>query len=135
MVNGNVTGTINGCQVVVKGMTEQGHGHIYNTYGAGSDGRIIPGMIGYGTTKSAIRYFTDSLVKELKGKPVKVGSISPGMNVTENMLNQMRAVPPGNPPEKNGAGEHARRLCGNNDALDRGPHSWRINSPARPYNG
>ena len=102
MVNGNVTGTINGCQVVVKGMTEQGHGHIYNTYGAGSDGRIIPGMIGYGTTKSAIRYFTDSLVKELKGKPVKVGSISPGMNVTENMLNQMRAVPPEIRPKRMG---------------------------------
>lgn len=94
MVQGNVIGTINGCQVAVKGMTGQGHGHIYNTYGAGSDGRVIPGMIGYGTTKSAIRYFTDSLIKELKGKPVKVGSISPGMNITENMINQMKHIPP-----------------------------------------
>ena len=94
MVDGNVVGTINGSQVAVKGMTEQGYGRIYNTYGAGSDGRVIPGMIGYGTTKSAIRYFTDSLIKELKGRPVKVGSISPGMNITENMLNQMKKVPP-----------------------------------------
>ena len=75
-------------------MTEQGHGHLYNTYGAGADGRVMPGMIGYGTTKSAIRYFTDSLIKELKGKPVRVGSISPGMNITENMINQMNALPP-----------------------------------------
>ncbi len=94
MINGNVIGTINGSQVAVKGMTEQGHGHLYNTYGAGADGRVIPGMIGYGTTKSAIRYFTDSLIKELKGKPVRVGSISPGMNITENMINQMNALPP-----------------------------------------
>lgn len=94
MVRGNVIGTINGCQVAVRGMTEQGHGHIYNTYGAGSDGRVLPGMIGYGTTKSAVRYFTESLIKELKGQPVKVGMISPGMNVTENMINQMKQVPP-----------------------------------------
>ena len=93
MINGNVIGTINGSQVAVKGMTEQGHGHLYNTYGAGSDGRVIPGMIGYGTTKSAVRYFTDSLIKELKGKPLRVGSISPGMNITENMINQMNALP------------------------------------------
>jgi NAD(P)-dependent dehydrogenase (short-subunit alcohol dehydrogenase family) len=94
MVRGNVIGTINGCQVAVRGMTEQGHGHIYNTYGAGSDGRVLPGMIGYGTTKSAVRYFTESLIKELKGKPIKVGMISPGMNITENMINQMKQVPP-----------------------------------------
>ncbi len=93
MVQGNVIGTINGSQVAVKGMSEQGHGHIYNTYGAGADGRVIPGMIGYGTTKSAIRYFTDNLIKELKGGPIRVGSISPGMNITENMINQMNALP------------------------------------------
>ncbi len=94
MVRGNVIGTINGCQVAVRGMTEQGHGHIYNTYGAGSDGRVLPGMIGYGTTKSAVRYFTEALIKELKGQPIKVGMISPGMNITENMINQMKQVPP-----------------------------------------
>ena len=94
MVHSNVIGTINGSQVAVKGMTAQGYGRLYNTYGAGSDGRAIPGMIGYGTTKSAVRYFTDSLIKELKGKPVKVGSISPGMNVTENMLIQIQKRPP-----------------------------------------
>jgi short-subunit dehydrogenase len=93
MVNGNVIGTINGCQVAVRGMTAQGFGHIYNTYGAGADGRVIPGMTGYGTTKSAVRYFTESLIKELKGRPIKVGMISPGMNLTENMIAQMNQVP------------------------------------------
>ena len=93
MVKGNVIGTINGCQVAVKGMSEQSYGRIYNTYGAGADGRVIPGMIGYSTTKSAIRYFTDSLIKELKNAPIRVGSISPGMNITENMINQMNALP------------------------------------------
>jgi NADP-dependent 3-hydroxy acid dehydrogenase YdfG len=94
MVHGNVIGTINGCQVAIREMTAQGFGHIYNTYGAGSDGRVIPGMIGYGTTKSAVRYFTESLIKELKGRHIKVGMISPGMNLTENMINQMKKVPP-----------------------------------------
>ena len=94
MVQGNVIGTINGCQVALRGMTAQGFGHIYNTYGAGSDGRVIPGMIGYGTTKSAARYFTESLIRELKGRHIRVGMISPGMNLTENMINQMKQVPP-----------------------------------------
>lgn len=99
MIHGNVIGTINGCQVAMRGMTTQGHGHIYNTYGAGSDGRVIPGMIGYGTTKSAVRYFTESLIKEQKGGPVQIGMISPGMNLTENMINQMKQVPPAARPK------------------------------------
>ncbi|MDE0799145.1 MAG: SDR family NAD(P)-dependent oxidoreductase [Rhodospirillaceae bacterium] len=94
MIHSNVVGTINGCQVALRGMTTQGHGHIYNTYGAGSDGRVIPGMIGYGTTKSTVRYFTESIIKELKGRAIKVGMISPGMNLTENMIAQMKQVPP-----------------------------------------
>jgi NAD(P)-dependent dehydrogenase (short-subunit alcohol dehydrogenase family) len=93
MIQSNVIGTINGSQVAVAGMQAQKHGHIYNTLGGGQDGRVLPGMIGYGTTKRALRYFTDSMVKELKDGPVKVGMISPGMNVTEGMIREMRALP------------------------------------------
>ncbi len=93
MIQSNIIGTINGSQVATAGMQAQKHGHIYNTLGGGQDGRVLPGMIGYGTTKRALRYFTDSMVKELKGGPVKVGMISPGMNVTEGMMREMRSLP------------------------------------------
>jgi NADP-dependent 3-hydroxy acid dehydrogenase YdfG len=94
MVDSNVIGTINGCQVAVRGMTAQGHGHIYNTLGGGHDGRVVPGMIGYSTTKRAVRYFTDSLIDELKGAVVKVGKISPGVNISEGMIREVNAMPP-----------------------------------------
>jgi len=92
MVSSNLVGTVNGCQVALRGMKQQGFGHIYNTYGAGSDGRVIPGMIGYATTKSSVRYFTESLIKELKDTNVKVGMISPGVNISENFLAQMMQI-------------------------------------------
>jgi hypothetical protein len=34
------------------------------------------------------------MVKEMKGGPVKVGMISPGVNLTEGLLREMRALPP-----------------------------------------
>lgn len=95
MVETNVIGTINGSQVAVRGLLAQNHGTLFNTLGGGQDGRVIPGMIGYGTTKRAVRYFTDSLVKELgKTSAVKVCMISPGLNVTEGMLREMNSLSP-----------------------------------------
>jgi NAD(P)-dependent dehydrogenase (short-subunit alcohol dehydrogenase family) len=93
MVESNVIGTINGSQVAVRGMKANGHGFVFNTLGGGSDGRVYPGMIGYSTTKRAIRYFTESLVKELKGGSVMAGSISPGVNISEGMIREMKALP------------------------------------------
>jgi NAD(P)-dependent dehydrogenase (short-subunit alcohol dehydrogenase family) len=93
MVESNVIGTMNGSQVAMRGMTKQGHGHIFNTLGGGSDGRVVPGMIGYSTTKRAVRYFTDSLIDEVEGTPVRVGKISPGINVTEGMIRELMALP------------------------------------------
>ena len=94
MVESNVIGTINGSQVAARGMKAQGQGALFNTLGGGHDGRVLPGMIGYGTTKRAIRYFTDSLVKEQKGGPVKVGMISPGVNISDGMIREMNALTP-----------------------------------------
>ncbi|MBL8628517.1 MAG: SDR family oxidoreductase [Rhodospirillaceae bacterium] len=95
MIESNVIGTINGSQVAVRGMQAQNHGTLFNTLGGGHDGRVIPGMIGYGTTKRAVRYFTDSLIKELgKDSAVKVCMISPGVNITEGMLREVQAMPP-----------------------------------------
>jgi NAD(P)-dependent dehydrogenase (short-subunit alcohol dehydrogenase family) len=94
MVDSNVIGTINATQVAVRGMQGQGGGHIFNTLGGGSDGRVYPGMIGYSTTKRAVRYFTECLAKELGVGPVRVGTISPGVNITDGMLREMAALPP-----------------------------------------
>ena len=94
MIDSNVIGTINGSQTALRGMAAQGHGHIYNTLGGGHDGRVVPGMIGYSTTKRAVRYFTDSLIDELKDSVVKVGKISPGVNISEGMIREVTALSP-----------------------------------------
>ncbi len=40
----------------------------------------------YGTTKSAVRYFTRSLAKEANKTPIIVGTLSPGMVVTDFLM-------------------------------------------------
>ena len=83
-ININMVGMMYCAKVAIKGMLEQGAGHLYNFEGFGSDGRQWqPGMTPYGSTKAAVRYFTRALIKETKGSPVKVGTISPGIVVTD----------------------------------------------------
>jgi NAD(P)-dependent dehydrogenase (short-subunit alcohol dehydrogenase family) len=106
MVRTNVIGSMNSAQVAVAGLAAQPRGgKLYLTLGGGgATGRVVPGMTVYSTTKRAVKYFADSLVKErLKAKDgrVLVGTISPGVNVTEGMLREMRALP---------AGERAKAL-------------------------
>lgn len=74
-------------------MIQQGHGALYNILGFGSNGMKINGLALYGTTKYAIKYFTDCLKKEIKGTPVIVGSISPGMVTTDMLLGEYRTDP------------------------------------------
>lgn len=93
VVDTNILGTIFGSQVAVKGMKLQGKGHIYNMEGAGSDGRMHDGLIIYGMSKYAISYFTKGLIKETKGSPVVVGSLSPGMVITEFISSQFENRP------------------------------------------
>lgn len=96
VIETNITGTVLGSRVAIEGMLEQGTGSIYNMEGFGSDGRILHGMSVYGTSKSAVRYFTRSLIKEYKTDPVRIGSISPGMLVTDMLLEPLRKDPEGN---------------------------------------
>jgi len=83
VVDINLLGVMHGCSVAIHGMQAQGGGFIYNMEGLGSDGRPIPGTLLYGTTKSALRYLNRGLIKSLKGSPVKLGSLSPGMVITD----------------------------------------------------
>ncbi|MFM7708041.1 MAG: SDR family oxidoreductase [Gammaproteobacteria bacterium] len=98
MVRGNVIGSMNSAQVAVAGMAKQPQGgKLFLTLGGGgASGRVFPGMAVYSTTKRAVKYFADSLVKErrkAKDDRVLVGTISPGVNVTEGLLREMRALP------------------------------------------
>lgn len=96
IVNINIVGVFNGSSVATKRMTEQGHGFIYNMEGFGSNGQKMPRLSIYGTSKRAVRYFTESLVLETKNLPVKVGFLNPGMVLTDFLTNGL----PEDPKEK-----------------------------------
>ncbi|TFH08139.1 MAG: SDR family oxidoreductase [Candidatus Atribacteria bacterium] len=100
IVDTNILGTLYGARVAMTGMVAQGCGSIYNLEGLGSAGRHVRGTALYGTTKAAIRYFTDALVLEAKGTPVVVGAISPGMVITDLILEGLDKTSPDWPRAK-----------------------------------
>jgi NAD(P)-dependent dehydrogenase (short-subunit alcohol dehydrogenase family) len=90
IIETNVTGLIYGSRVAFLGMSAQGHGQIFNMEGFGSDGRHMNNLSLYGTTKSAVRYFTHGLAKEAGRSGVLVGTLSPGMMACDFVLEPMR---------------------------------------------
>lgn len=88
VVNTNLIGIMHACKVALLGMAAQGHGQIYNFEGFGSNGMISPGLSVYGSTKRALTYFTDALIKENAEKPVNVGFLSPGIVITDMILQE-----------------------------------------------
>jgi NAD(P)-dependent dehydrogenase (short-subunit alcohol dehydrogenase family) len=93
ILRANVEGTIHGCSVAMRGMIKQGSGTIYNMEGLGSDGRHISGLSNYGTSKAAVRYFSQALMLEAKATPVTIGTLQPGMVMTE-MLSEENVKDP-----------------------------------------
>jgi short-subunit dehydrogenase len=93
VVKTNITGVINGSIIAFTKMAEQGGGQIYNMEGFGSDGMMMKNMTLYGTTKRAVRYFTQSMAKEAKNSSVQIGTLSPGMVLTDFLLNSLKANP------------------------------------------
>ena len=89
-VDANLTGTLYGCQVALKGMLEQGSGKIYTFEGFGSDGMTSPGLAVYGATKRAVRYLTAALAQEYADSPVVIGALSPGMVPTDLLIYSSR---------------------------------------------
>ena len=89
----NVLGTIYGAQVAFRGMQAQGHGAIYNMEGMGSDGHMHAGLTFYGTTKSAVHYFTKSLALEAKDTSVIIGGLRPGMVATDMIRDRYKDRP------------------------------------------
>ena len=94
IVDINYHGAVNGSAVAAKNMLEQGSGFIWNMEGFGSNGMNRPGTSPYGSTKYALRYFTTTLVKDLDGKPVKAGFLSPGIVVTDLLTGDYDGMPP-----------------------------------------
>jgi NAD(P)-dependent dehydrogenase (short-subunit alcohol dehydrogenase family) len=94
IIDTNLKGLMLATHIAYNQMTGQGFGAIYNMEGLGSDGRTISGLIPYGTSKRAVRYFTEGFAKEVKDGPVIVGSISPGMVLTDLLLEPLRKNPP-----------------------------------------
>ena len=94
VVETNILGTIYGSQVAVKGMMDQGFGAIYNMEGMGSDGRRhTDGLAVYGMSKYGLNYFNKCLVDEVKGNPITIGMLKPGMVMTEFVTSQFADRP------------------------------------------
>ena len=89
----NLLGTTYGAQTAMKGMLAQGFGAIYNMEGMGGDGRKHAGLTMYGTSKYAVHYFTESLALEAKETPVIVGSLRPGMVITDLLTERYKDRP------------------------------------------
>jgi short-subunit dehydrogenase len=87
----NITGVINGSIIAFSKMLNQDEAQIFNMEGFGSDGMIMNKMTLYGTTKRAVSYFTRSMAKEAEKSRVKIGTLSPGMVVTDFLLNSLKS--------------------------------------------
>ena len=95
VVDVDLLGLVYGTQIALRGMLEQGSGQIYSMEGFGSDGAVRPGMSVYGAAKRAVRYYTRSVVKETKDTPVQVGTLSPGIVITDFITDMYRDDPSG----------------------------------------
>ena len=93
----NIDGVVSGTIIPFQRMKEQGGGKIFNMEGLGSDGFMLDGMTIYGTTKSALTYLTRSFAHEARGTAVQIGTISPGMVVTDMLR---RTVSDGSPESR-----------------------------------
>ncbi|MCX5901740.1 MAG: SDR family NAD(P)-dependent oxidoreductase [Proteobacteria bacterium] len=94
VVDTNITGLMYANQVALRGMTAQGYGFIYNMEGHGSHDEFLAGLSVYGASKRAVTYFTNSLLLELDETPVKAGMLSPGIVLTDFIIDGMRRLPP-----------------------------------------
>ncbi|MCF2531543.1 SDR family oxidoreductase [Yinghuangia soli] len=85
VVAANLLGVAHGSAVALAGFTAQGSGDLWNMEGFGSDGRTLPGLATYGSTKRAVTYLTTALAKEAAAHStgVRVAHLSPGMVVTD----------------------------------------------------
>lgn len=95
VIDSNIIGVINCCRVAIPGLLAQGGGQLYNFEGFGSNGRVRAGIGVYGASKSAITFLSKTLAAELKDTTVQIGTIEPGMVMTDLVLDQFKDDPEG----------------------------------------
>jgi NAD(P)-dependent dehydrogenase (short-subunit alcohol dehydrogenase family) len=95
LVDGNLKGATFGSQVAIDGFRAQGSGALYNMLGGTFEGtRLTPKMGVYSATKAGIWMLTKYLVKENAGRGIIVGSISPGMLISDNWFDEQAELSP-----------------------------------------
>lgn len=87
----DLKGTIMCSKLVMNEMIKQHNGAIYNIEGYGSNDAKMLGLSIYGTSKRAVTYFTEALAKEseLKNTGVIIGKLSPGIMITDFIVNAL----------------------------------------------
>lgn len=93
VIESNILGVINCCRVAIPGLLAQGGGQLYNFEGFGSNGRTRAGIGVYGASKSAVTFLSKTLAAELKDTPVQIGTLQPGMVLTDMVLDQYKDEP------------------------------------------
>ena len=83
----DLLGVLHGARVAMRGMLKQGSGSIWFMEGHGSDGRIMKGLSVYGTAKRGLRYAAQALAEEARGTGIRVGTLSPGIMITDFTMN------------------------------------------------
>ena len=98
----DLKGTIISSKLIMEEMIKQKNGAIYNVEGYGSNDAKMLGLSIYGTSKRAITYFTESLAKESveRNTNVIVGKLSPGIMITDFIVNALGDKEKINLPEK-----------------------------------
>ena len=86
VISANVLGVALGSKVAMEHMQEQGYGQVYNMQGFGSNGQVRSGLSVYGASKAAVQSLTKALMAEVEATPVQIGSLSPGMVMTDLLL-------------------------------------------------
>ncbi len=89
VVRTDLIGVLYGARVAMRGMVPAGRGAIWFMEGHGSDGRIMKGLSVYGAAKRAVRYTANALAVEAKGTGVIIGTLSPGIMVTDFTLSRL----------------------------------------------
>jgi NAD(P)-dependent dehydrogenase (short-subunit alcohol dehydrogenase family) len=86
IVDTNLLGPLLVAKVVIGAMVHQGHGQLWLMEGFGSDGTAQPGIAPYGATKRGVNYLVKALAKDTEETPVQVCALSPGIVITDLLL-------------------------------------------------
>lgn len=93
LVDTNLKGAVFGSQVAIAGFRRQGFGNLYNMLGGSYAGkRLTPHMGVYSATKAGDWLLTRYLVAENDNPEIVIGTISPGLLITPNWLDEQQQM-------------------------------------------